>query len=324
LRLRKLGERELLALVRKHFSVPRKDVVLGIGDDAAIINPGRGKLLVSKDLLVEDSDFIFRLQDPRLLGRKSLNVNLSDIAAMGGRALYAVLGLGLPKDISLDWVIEFFAGFKEAGREGGTILIGGDISQAGKVLVSVTVIGEAGRSVLRSGARPGDRVFVSGVLGDAKQGLILYKRGRRLGEDATSDVFLKAFLDPRPRTALGRKLAAGRVASAMIDCSDGLSVDLNHICEASGVGAEIDLTKIPLSPALRSYQKKPLPLALHGGEDFELIFTVPAGSLARAAALGRTFPLTEIGRITREKGIRTVDEKGKLRGLEIRGFEHFR
>ena len=324
MRLRKLGERELLALIRRHFSVPRKDVVLGIGDDAAVINPGSGKLLVSKDLLVEDSDFIFRLQDPRLLGRKSLNVNLSDIAAMGGRALYSVLGLGLPKDISLDWVVEFFAGFKEAGREGGTVLIGGDISQAGKVLVSVTVIGKAAHPVLRRGARPGDAVFVSGVLGDAKQGLILYKRGCRPGRDKAADVFLKAFLDPRPRTELGRRLAAGRIASAMIDCSDGLSVDLNHICQASGVGAEIDLAKIPLSPALRSFQKKPLPLALHGGEDFELVFTAPRKKLGAIEVLRRSFPLTEIGRITRDKGIRTVDEMGRLRGLEIRGFEHFR
>ena len=324
MRLRKLGERELLALIRKHFSIPRKDVVLGIGDDAAIIRPGRGRLLVTKDLIVEDSDFIFRLQDPRMLGRKSLNVNLSDIAAMGGRALYSVLGLGLPNDISLDWVVEFFAGFKEAGREGGTILVGGDISQAAKVLVSVTVIGEAGRAVLRSGAQPGDRIFVSGTLGDAKQGLVLYKKGCHLGENATADIFLKAFLDPKPRTALGRRLAAGRVASAMIDCSDGLSVDLNHICEASGAGAEIDLARIPMSPALRSFQKNPLPMALHGGEDFELIFTAAPRNLPKVAALGKSLPLTEIGRIIRGRGIKTVDEKGRLRGLEIKGFEHFR
>ncbi len=237
MRLRKLGERELLAVIRKHFAVPRKDVLLGIGDDTAVLRPGAGRLLVTHDLLIEDYDFILPLHDPRLLGRKSLNVNISDIAAMGGRPLYAVLGLGLPSETSLDWVIDFFVGLKETAKKAGVVLVGGDLSQARKVVISVTVIGRAERVVLRSGARPGDRIFVSGTLGDSKLGLLLYKKGRRLGEDRTTDFLLRSFLDPEPQVALGVELAKRRAASAMIDCSDGLSVDLNNICQASGVGA---------------------------------------------------------------------------------------
>ena len=324
MRLRKLGERELLAVIRRHFAVPRKDVVLGIGDDAAILKPGPGRLLVTKDLLVEGYDFIFSLHDPRLLGRKSLNVNLSDIAAMGGCPLYAVLGLGLPSAISLDWVVEFFAGLKEAGRAAGVTLVGGDLSQARRVVISVTVIGRVGRAVLRNGARPGDHIFVSGSLGDAKQGLLLYKKGHRLGESATNDFFLRAFLDPKPQIALGLELARRRAASAMIDGSDGLSVDLNNICQASGAGAEIDPLRIPLSTAMKTFRKDPLSLALHGGEDFQLIFTVRPAALARLEPLRKKFRLTDIGRIVAEKGIWTVDARGRRKVLEIKGYEHFK
>jgi len=325
MRLRKFGERELLAVIRRNFTVLRKDILLGIGDDAAVVKPGAGRLLVTKDLLVEDTDFILPFQDPRLLGRKSLNVNISDIAAMGGRSLYALLGLGLPRETVLDWVVEFFAGLKEAARATDVVLIGGDLSQARKVLISVTVIGRAsGRVILRSGARPGDRIFVSGFLGDAKQGFLLYRKGLQLGDDPAKDFFLKAFLDPQPQTTLGRELSGLRSASAMIDCSDGLSVDLNHICEASGAGAEIDLAKIPLSPAMISFQKKPLLLALHGGEDYQLIFTVKPRDLPKIASLRRRHRLTDVGRITREKGIWTVDAHGRRKVLEIKGFEHFK
>ncbi len=324
MRLRKLGERELLAVIRRHFAVPRKDVLLGIGDDTAVIKPGPGRLLVTKDLLVEGYDFILSLHDPRLLGRKSLNVNISDIAAMGGRPLYAVLGLGLPSEISLDWVVELFAGIKEAGRAAGVVLIGGDLSQARRVVISVTVIGRAGNVVLRSGARPGDHIFVSGSLGDSKQGLLLYKKGHRLGESATTDFLLRAFLDPKPQTALGFELARRRAASSMIDCSDGLSADLNNICGASGAGAEIDPLRIPLSRALKAFRKDPLPLALHGGEDFQLLFTVRPAVLSRLEPLRKKFQLTDIGRIVAEKGIWTVDARGRRKVLEIKGYEHFK
>jgi len=325
MRLRKLGERELLSVIRRNFAAPRKDILLGIGDDAAVIRTGAGRLLITKDILTEDYDFILPFQDPRLLGRKSLNVNISNIAAMGGRPLFALLGLGLPREIVLDWVVDFFAGLKEAARTADVALIGGDLSQSRKILISVTVIGRAsGPVILRSGARPGDRIFVSGFLGDAKQGFLLYKKGFRLEDGPAKDFFLKAFLDPQPQTALGRELSRLRAASAMIDCSDGLSVDLNHVCEASGTGAEIDLLRIPLSPAMISFQKKPLSLALHGGDDYQLIFTVKPRDLPKIKSLQKRYRLRDIGRITGEEGIWTLDAHGRRRILEIKGFEHFK
>ncbi len=325
MRLRKLGERELLSVIRRNFAAPRKDILLGIGDDAAVIRTGAGRLLITKDILTEDYDFILPFQDPRLLGRKSLNVNISNIAAMGGRPLFALLGLGLPREIVLDWVVDFFAGLKEAARTADVALIGGDLSQSRKILISVTVIGRAsGPVILRSGARPGDRIFVSGFLGDAKQGFLLYKKGFRLEDGPAKDFFLKAFLDPQPQTALGRELSRLRAASAMIDCSDGLSVDLNHVCEASGTGAEIDLLRIPLSPAMISFQKKPLSLALHGGDDYQLIFTVKPRDLPKIKSLQKRYRLRDIGRITGEEGIWTLDAHGRRRVLEIKGFEHFK
>jgi len=324
MRLRKLGERELLSVIRRHFTATREDILVGIGDDTAVIRPKADKILVTKDLLVEDADFILSLQDPRMLGRKSLNVNLSDIASMGGRPLYAVLGLGLPRETVLDWVIDYFKGLKEASKAADVALIGGDLSQSKKVMISVTVIGEAGRPVLRNGARPGDRIFVSGFLGDARQGLLLYKKGHVPGEDRNMDFCLKAFLDPKPQLALGRELARLRAASAMIDCSDGLSVDLNHICEAGGVGAAIDPARLPLSPALRAIQQSPLSMALHGGEDFQLIFTVRPAMVPRIEPLRKKFRLTEIGRIIEDKGVWTTDARGTRKILAIRGFEHFK
>ena len=166
----------------------------------------------------------------------------------------------------------------------------------------MTVIGRATKVVLRSGAKPGDHIFVSGSLGDSKQGLLLYKKGRGLGESAATDTFLRAFLDPKPQTALGIELARRQTASAMIDCSDGLSVDLNNICQASGVGAEIDPLRIPLSRALKAFRKDALSLALHGGEDFQLIFTVRPSALPRLEPLRKKFRLTDIGRMVAEKG----------------------
>lgn len=324
MKLRRLGERELIAAIRKEFSGSGKNIVLGIGDDAAVVRPGRIPLILTKDLLVEDVDFIRSLHPARCIGRKSLNVNLSDIAAMGGNPKYALLGLAFPPDLSLTWVSEFMAGFGSAARQAGVDLIGGDVSKALTIMISVTVLGEGKNTVRRSGARPGHRIYVSGCLGDAKLGFLLTMKGLRLGRSKSADPILRAFLDPVPRIALGRELARRNIPSSMIDVSDGLSVDLMHICEESGTGAEIELARLPLSPGMRTFGgKKALDYALHGGEDFELLFTAAPGKQNLLESLKKRLKITMIGRMTGKKGIYSVDRFGRKRRLEIKGYEHF-
>jgi thiamine-monophosphate kinase len=322
-----LGERKLIALIRAAFPARGKNVILGIGDDAAVVRPGRTPLILTKDLLVEDVDFYRDRHPAFFIGRKSLSVNLSDIAAMGGTPRAALLGLGLPGNLSLGWIRAFLKGFAAAGRDYGVDLIGGDVSKSLEIVVSVTVSGEGEPFVARSGARPGDGIYVSGTLGDAALGFALIEAGVAPGGRGPKAALVKAFLDPAPRIALGRELARRRLASAMIDISDGLSVDLRHLGEESGAGAEIELAAIPLSAGLRAWGGAGiLDYALNGGEDFQLLFTVRPSprNTAALAALARRIPLTRIGRIIEGKGIFTVDAAGRRAPLPARGYEHFK
>jgi thiamine-monophosphate kinase len=323
MRVKDLGERGVISRIRRQWAGGGRGVVLGIGDDAALVR-GPQNLLVTTDLLVEDVDFRAALHPPRLLGRKAINVNLSDIAAMGGRPLYAVLGLAMPRTTEVAWLEAFLGGFREAARRARVTLAGGDISASRQVMISVTVMGEAAAVVPRSGARPGDILFVSGTLGDAAAGRTLVEAGRWPGGRGGAGRLLRAFLDPSPRLDLGAVLAGKKIASAMIDLSDGLSVDLAHVCEESGVGAEVELGRVPMSPALRRFSDDPLNAALNGGEDFELLFAVRPRNLRRALALGPRFGITRIGRITRGRKIVAVGPDGKKRPLKIKGYEHFR
>lgn len=322
MRLNELGERRVIARIRRAFSEPRPDIPIGIGDDAALVRTP-GSLLLTTDILVEDEDFRRAVHPPRLLGRKVLNVNLSDIAAMGGRPLHALVGMALPGDVEESWLRRFMAGFRSAAREAGVALVGGDLSRAGKVMIAVTVTGEARSPVTRRGARAGDWIFVSRTLGDAAQGFRLLEKRGLSGRSRGARPLIDAFLDPAPRLELGERLARMRLVSAMIDVSDGLSVDLAHICEESGAGAEIEASRIPVSAALRRFAKDPLAMALHGGEDYELLFTVRPAKLAAVERLSPEFRLTRIGRVTAGKEIFLIaPDKGK-KPLRVGGFEHF-
>jgi len=324
MKLERLGERELIEAIRREFSSAGRRVTLGIGDDAAVLRPGKLPLILTKDLLVENVDFIRRLHAAFFIGRKSLNVNLSDIAAMGGTPKYALLGLGFPPDLSSRWVREFLAGFESAARQAGVVLVGGDLSKAKEIVISVTVLGEGLKLVTRSGARPGHLAFISGYPGDAKLGFELTLKRISLGGDKRADPVLRAFLDPVPQIHLGRELARSNIASAMIDTSDGLSVDLMHICDESGVGAEIELSSLPLSAGMKIFGgKRSVAYALHGGEDFGLLFTSPPAKGRLLDRLAKKFRITKIGRITRKKGIHLVDRSGRRTPLEIKGYEHF-
>jgi len=322
MRLKYLGERRVISRIRRTFDEKRADILLGIGDDAALVR-GPAKLLLTTDILVEDEDFRAGDHPPRLLGRKALNINLSDIAAMGGRPLHALVGMAMPGHTDEGWLRQFMAGFRSAAREAGVVLVGGDLSQAEKIMIAVTVTGEAKFSVRRGGARAGDAIYVSGTLGDAAGGLRLLEKGGIRGVVKPVRPLVKAFLDPAPRLKLGALLARRKLASAMIDLSDGLSVDLAHICRESGVGAEIEAARVPVSEALMHFGRDPLDLALNGGEDFELLFTVRPARRGAVDRLARRHGLTRIGRITPGRKVRLVGLNKKSRPLRPGGFEHF-
>ncbi len=324
MKLERLEETELIRAIRKEFAVLRRGLILGIGDDAAVFKEGKKYLILTKDLLIEDIHFISALHPPRLLGKKSLNVNLSDIAAMGGSPKYALLGLSLPSRTPLNWLEEYFAGFNSACRQWGVALIGGDVSRSQKITISVTVIGEGKNIIARKGAKPGHLIFVSGYLGDAKQGLLLLRKGFKLGDNKKAETLLRAFLDPSPQLRLAQELSRRKLASSMIDTSDGLSVDLFHLCEESRCGAEVEKGRLPMSPQLRFWQKKPFDFALHGGEDYQLLFSVPPKNMKSILKLQKKYRLTCIGKFVHKKGLYILDQNGKRKPLPAKGYQHFK
>ena len=312
---------------------------LGIGDDAAVIQPRPGlDTVVTTDLLVEDIDF--RREIPaRLLGQKALAVSLSDIAAMGARPRWSFISLGLPEEIwKSDFVDEFYEGFFALADHYSVTLAGGDISRApDRIVIDSIVVGEvqSGRAVKRSGAHSGDSIFVTGTLGGAAAGLRLTEAGAQLhvaadreNELAAVDALLLRQMCPEPRVGWGRVLGEERLASAMIDVSDGLSSDLRHLCHESGAGALIQSSAIPQDPhAVELCGRRaldPLLLALHGGEDFELLFTVRPDSVGRLPRQVDGVPITKIGEITAEPDSIRIAEGNRIWDLPAGGFEHFR
>lgn len=252
-------------------------VVISIGDDAAAVKPKPGYLsLLTSDMLIEEVHFTRAHSDPRTLGRKSLSVNLSDLAAMGANPSAFLLSLAIPDTISLEYLDNFMAGMLERADQFGITLIGGDTcASKGGLAISVTAIGEQlpERVVRRSGAKQGDLIFVTGTVGDSALGLELLRRGDRTG------TAVMRHLDPEPRVKAGIALAESALVTSMIDVSDGLLADLGHILKQSGVGARLDLGNIPLSDEYSRQAtlltEDPFSLALSGGEDYELLFTSP-------------------------------------------------
>jgi thiamine-monophosphate kinase len=303
-------------------------VRLGIGDDCAALTLPPGELLLTTtDLLIEQVHFRREWTDLRTLGRKSVAVNVSDIAAMGGTPRHLFLGLAVPAEMSVEELDEFLAGFLQAAEHYGATLVGGDTcGSPGPLLISVTAEGAVpeGHLVCRSGARPGDAVYVSGTLGDSGLALQLLLAG-----GSPDPCLARRHHDPEARTALGRALAQATIPTAMIDISDGLLADLSHILEASQVGATIEAAALPLSePFRRALAHEPAihDLALSGGEDYELLFTVPPEKEAELAELAKSaeVPVTRIGGITSaEEGLTIVDREGRLIRPRKTGYDHF-
>jgi thiamine-monophosphate kinase len=324
--MERLGEFELIARFFAH--APRAaDVVLGIGDDAAsyVPTPGCHQVLTT-DMLVAGRHFHAEVE-PARLGHKTLAVNLSDLAAMGATPRYALLACALP-DNDPAWLAAFAQGFLSLARRYDVDLVGGDTTR-GPLNLCVTAIGEvpAGQALTRGGARPGDDVYVSGTLGDAALALAAIAGRVTLGEAARAACRDRLEL-PEPRVALGHALRG--VASSAIDVSDGLTGDLGHICERSGVGARIDVARLPASPSLAAMLKDArralaLSCLLAGGDDYELCFTAGNALRGRIAALGRDLglALTRIGKITAARGLVVRDETGAPLPEVPRAYDHF-
>lgn len=326
MKLSELGEFGFIGTIAAR-AARHPGVAIGIGDDAAAILPTPGMiLLTTADLLAEGVHFNLEWSDPYTLGRKSLAVNLSDIAAMGGIPRYALLSLAVPADIPLEFLDSFMAGFLDQSDRFNVALIGGDTSASrGGLFINVTLMGEQypERVVTRGGAKTGDLICVSGTLGDSALGLESLRRGERLAGT------LRRHLDPEPRVNLGLALADAAIPTAMIDVSDGLIADLGHILRLSGRGGRVEIAALPLSAEYRGgcgrFGADPHSLCLGGGEDYELLFTLPSERVEEARKLGESTcaPVTVIGEIVAEPGVYVVTPEGGRYDASTKGYDHF-
>jgi thiamine-monophosphate kinase len=327
-------------------------LVMGVGDDASVISQLAGRaVVITTDLLAEGIDFYRDATPPRLLGHKALAVSLSDIAAMGARPRWSLVSIGLPSEIwDQNFKDEFFEGYLKMADEYGVALAGGDVSRTvEQIVIDSILLGEvsSGAAVLRSTAQPGDQIYVTGALGGSAAGLKLIEMGARVrqpegseseppavaggpsrnSEDDSIQALLLRQLCPSPRVGWGIVLGEERLASAMIDISDGLSSDLAHLCRESNVGALIQSAEIPIDKDVIKLCGRraldPLALALHGGEDFELLFTVHPDHAGRLPKRVDGVAISCIGEITNESGKIRIAEKNRVWDLQPQGFEHF-
>lgn len=315
-----LLEKSLIERIRRRAR-QRSEVVAGIGDDCAILGiPSGHETLVTTDFTLEGVHFRRQWHSPEVVGHRCLTRGLSDIAAMGGEPIAAFLSLALPRNLAQSWVDRFFKGLLKLADAFGVSLAGGDIAESpGGVLADIVLVGSAprGKAIRRSGARPGDRIYVTGELGVSAATLKLLQSRKKL-----RPADFPGHFHPIPRIDVGRFLREKRLATAMIDISDGLSTDLAHICEESGVGAEILAEAIPRAHIGKPAHEVDLQFALHGGEDYELLFTAPRAKRIPAQVAG--VQITPIGHITRGKHIVLMNDQGAGFELQPEGWEHFK
>lgn len=327
-----MNEQDIVARIARAFA--SKSAKVGIGDDAAVV----GEQVFTTDMLIEDVDFT-RSIPLSFVARKSLAVNLSDIAAMGARPQFALLALGLPPSMTGE-IDVFLQSLAASADRYGVEIIGGDLSRADKMTIAITMVGMVvGRILLRSGAKPGHRLYLSRPIGGAGTGLALLQSGWSIAENgdvlAASGVgyaerefgasAIRRQVDPEPEVDLGMALSRVAEVSSCIDVSDGLSTDLHHLCRASGCGAELERERIPIFPDLLAHGPKlgaaPRDVILHGGEEYALLFTSSLRESELSERLKR--PVYGIGRMTAARDVLLV-ENGMAQPLEARGFDHFR
>jgi thiamine-monophosphate kinase len=317
-------EDQLVKQIGRQFLYDRAgELRLGIGDDSALWKPKPGFVsILTSDWFLEGSHFLRELHPPESVGWKCLARAASDVAAMGGTPRCFLLNLAIPEDATGKWLSGFLGGLRRASKALRCVLVGGDTTRNRQILISITVVGEIrqGQEVLRSGARPGDLLCVSGTLGEAEYGLrLLRKSGSQ--NNSRNEATRKHFY-PEPRVELGRWLAEKKLATAMMDVSDGLSTDLPRLCASSGVGALIDPGKLPVLPRIAMEIARKL--ALHGGDDYELLFTVSRPKSGALPGRYRGLPLTQIGKITAERGVRLLGSDQKVEPLRAAGWDPFR
>jgi len=323
MQLKELGEKALIEILDKRFSQTDPRVIKGIGDDCAVTIPSRGKVLLSStDTLTEEIHFSLTYTPPKLLGRKLVNVSVSDIIAMGGTPQFILLSITMPSTIDENFITELYRGVDEACKESSMVLIGGNMSSIpgeGSIVLTSTVLGEASKDkvIYRSGASAGEAVYVTGTIGTSYLGLIGLPR----------------HLDPKPRTKIARTIARKGLATAMMDTSDGLAIDLATLAEASKVSAKVETTLLPISSELQSYLKKEkedLQLPLRGGEDYELLFTAKEEHKEEIAMLAEQsgIAITRIGLIEisdkDSNHVRFIQNNGTELKIKNKGFDHYR
>ncbi len=328
-------ERQLVEKIARGLAphrVASSRLKIGIGDDAAILSPAaRTECVLSCDTFLEDVHFRMRTHPPDSVGYKALARASSDLAAMGATPRFFLLTLALPAARTGAWLNTFLKGMARAARELGITIIGGDTTRSRTVFISITVLGEIapGRALTRSGARPGDIIYVSGKLGRAQLGLDLVLRGH--ARDRQMRALVQPHLYPKIRIALGAWLAQHQIATSAMDLSDGLSTDLARLCTASNVGANIYASKVPTATippaAARKLNKRnldPLQLALHGGDDYELLFTIPPRQAKKLNRAPGAATLTPIGEITRCREVLLIAPDGNTSPLKSQGWDPFR
>ncbi|MCL6634422.1 MAG: thiamine-phosphate kinase [Peptococcaceae bacterium] len=333
MKLSELGEFGLIDLLNRDLICNPAGVIKGVGDDAAVLKSAGGAwLLFTTDMMVEGVHFSLAYSTFRQVGWKALAVNLSDIAAMGGRPAHALVSLAVPPRLEPGDLVELYEGLREAARTYGVNIVGGDtVGHPERLVVSVALLGEveAGRAVYRSGARPGDRVYVTGTLGAPAAGLHLFQNPHLPCSREAADFCRRAHAAPRPRVWEGRFLAR-RGISAMDDISDGLASEMHEICGASGVGCLIRPEQVPIDPRVREVAARagvdPLQWALYGGEDLELVFTAEpgVGENIRQEAAGEELALYQVGVITAAGGVCLERPGGEVLPLPRGGYDHFR
>ncbi len=328
------SERGLIADIRRKLQMSgHRDLIKGVGDDCAVLRRDDHSVwLVSVDTLVENIHFDCTYHPAELLGRKTASVNISDIAAMGGRADFMLLSVALTENCSSEWVDDFFRGVLAVSQEHRVVLVGGDTVKSGEqIVLSVTIIGSSPEKqvIYRSGTEPGDLVWVSGYLGEAAAGLELCKRcqGDLHSIDTQYEALVTAHLNPSAQLALGQELGKSGLIRSMIDISDGPATDLAHICKESGVGASVMEDKLPLSDALRRaaefLKMSPVELALSGGEDYQLLFSSPPANEQQLLKSADTMGV-EIHCVgSFNKGRQVILAGEEPRDITFQGYEHF-